>query len=169
MSQQDDGERLVACIPRLRRYARALLGGRADADDLVQDTIERGWDKLSSWRRGSDMRAWLFGIMHNLHVDSQRRPALATEALDDDLALAGADSSASRLALRDMDRALQQLPPEQRDVLLLVALEELSYDEVAAALDIPLGTVMSRLSRARERLRLIMAGQPLPSPLKVVK
>jgi RNA polymerase sigma-70 factor (ECF subfamily) len=169
MSLQDDGERLVACIPRLRRYARALLGGRADADDLVQDTIERGWDKLSSWRRGSDMRAWLFGIMHNLHVDSQRRPALATEALDDDLPLAGADSSASRLALRDMDRALQQLPPEQRDVLLLVALEELSYDEVAAALDIPLGTVMSRLSRARERLRLIMAGQPLPSPLKVVK
>jgi RNA polymerase sigma-70 factor (ECF subfamily) len=169
MPLQDDGERLVACIPRLRRYARALLGGRADADDLVQDTIERGWDKLSSWRRGSDMRAWLFGIMHNLHVDSQRRPALATEALDDDLPLAGVDGSAGRLALRDMDRALQQLPPGQRDVLLLVALEELSYDEVAAALDIPLGTVMSRLSRARERLRLIMAGQPLPSPLKVVK
>lgn len=166
---QDDGERLVACIPRLRRYARALLGGRADADDLVQDTIERGWDKLASWRRGSDMRAWLFGIMHNLHVDSQRRPALATEPLDDDVPLAGADQGAGRLALRDMDRALQQLPAEQRDVLLLVALEELSYDEVAAALNIPLGTVMSRLSRARERLRLIMAGQPLPSPLKVVK
>jgi RNA polymerase sigma-70 factor (ECF subfamily) len=169
MTLQEDSERLVACIPRLRRYARALLGGRAEADDLVQDTIERGWDKLASWRRGGDMRAWLFGIMHNLHVDNQRRPALATETLDDELPLAAADSGAGRLALRDMDRALQQLPPEQRDVLLLVALEELSYDEVAAALQIPLGTVMSRLSRGRERLRLIMAGQPLPSPLKVVK
>lgn len=166
---QDAHERLVACIPRLRRYARALLGGRADADDLVQDTIERGWDRLSSWRRGSDMRAWLFGIMHNLHVDQLRRPALAPEPLDDELPLAGADTTAGGLALRDLDRALQQLPAEQREVLLLVALEDMRYEDVAAALDIPLGTVMSRLSRARERLRLIMLGQPLPSPLKVVK
>ena len=166
---QDERDRLIACIPRLRRYARALLGGRADADDLVQDTVERGWDKLASWRRGSDMRAWLFGIMHNLHVDQQRRPALATEPLDDELTLAAADTSGDGLALRDMDLALQQLPPEQRAVLLMVALEDMRYDEVAAALDIPLGTVMSRLSRARERLRLILQGQPLPSTLKVVK
>jgi RNA polymerase sigma-70 factor (ECF subfamily) len=166
-----DSERLIACIPRLRRYARALLGGRADADDLVQDTVERGWDKLASWRRGSDMRAWLFGIMHNLHVDQQRRPALPTEPLDDELPLAapGGDDAGGRLALRDMDSALRLLPPEQRAVLLLVALEEMRYDEVAAALDIPLGTVMSRLSRGRERLRLLMEGQPLPSPLKVIK
>jgi RNA polymerase sigma factor (sigma-70 family) len=166
-----DSERLIACIPRLRRYARALLGGRAEADDLVQDTVERGWDKLASWRRGSDMRAWLFGIMHNLHVDQQRRPALPTEPLDDELPLAMPGNSAAdgRLALRDMDSALQLLPPEQRAVLLLVALEEMRYDEVAATLDIPLGTVMSRLSRGRERLRLLMEGQPLPSPLKVIK
>ncbi|RFP10060.1 MULTISPECIES: RNA polymerase sigma factor [unclassified Duganella] len=166
---QDERDRLIACIPRLRRYARALLGGRADADDLVQDTVERGWDKLASWRRGSDMRAWLFGIMHNLHVDQQRRPALDTEPLDDELPLAAADTSSDGLALRDMDQALQQLPPEQREVLLMVALEDMRYDEVAAALDIPLGTVMSRLSRARERLRLILQGQPVPSTLKVVK
>ncbi|MBV6321605.1 RNA polymerase sigma factor [Duganella violaceipulchra] len=166
---QDERDRLIACIPRLRRYARALLGGRADADDLVQDTIERGWDKLASWRRGSDMRAWLFGIMHNLHVDQLRRPALATEPLDDELPLAAADTSGDALALRDMDLALQQLPPQQREVLLMVALEDMRYEEVAAALDIPLGTVMSRLSRARERLRLILQGQPLPSTLKVVK
>ncbi len=166
---QDERDRLIACIPRLRRYARALLGGRADADDLVQDTIERGWDKLASWRRGSDMRAWLFGIMHNLHVDRQRRPALATEPLDDELPLAAADTSGDALALRDIDLALQQLPPQQREVLLMVALEDMRYEEVAAALDIPLGTVMSRLSRARERLRLILQGQPLPSTLKVVK
>lgn len=166
---QDERDRLIACIPRLRRYARALLGGRADADDLVQDTVERGWDKLASWRRGSDMRAWLFGIMHNLHVDQQRRPALATEPLDDDLQPAAADTSGDRLALRDMDLALQQLPLEQRAVLLMVALEDMRYDEVAAALDIPLGTVMSRLSRARERLRLILQGQPVPATLKVIK
>jgi RNA polymerase sigma factor (sigma-70 family) len=169
---QEDSERLIACIPRLRRYARALLGGRADADDLVQDTIERGWDKLASWRRGSDMRAWLFSIMHNLHVDRQRRPAPPVEPLEDQelpLAAPGSDLAAHRLALRDMDNALRQLPPEQREVLLLVVLEDLRYDEVAAVLDIPLGTVMSRLSRARERLRLLMEGQPLPSPLKVIK
>jgi len=166
-----DSERLIACLPRLRRYARALLGGRAEADDLVQDTVERGWDRLSTWRRGSDMRAWLFGIMHNLHVDQQRRPVLPTAPLDEELPLAapGGDAAAGRLALRDMDAALRRLPPEQRAVVLLVALEEMSYDEVAAALDIPLGTVMSRLSRGRERLRLLMEGQPLPSPLKVIK
>jgi RNA polymerase sigma factor (sigma-70 family) len=118
------------------------------------------------------MRAWLFSIMHNLHVDRQRRPAPPVEPLEDQelpLAAPGSDLAAHRLALRDMDNALRQLPPEQREVLLLVVLEDLRYDEVAAVLDIPLGTVMSRLSRARERLRLLMEGQPLPSPLKVIK
>ncbi|WP_296002599.1 RNA polymerase sigma factor [Rugamonas sp.] len=168
----DDSARLIACLPRLRRYARALLGDRAAADDLVQDTMERGWDKLASWRRGSDMRAWLFGIMHNLHVDRLRRPALATVALDDERAPPSAEPSTPHrdgLELRDMATALQLLPAEQREVLLLVALEELSYDEVAAALNIPRGTVMSRLSRARERLRLLMLGRPVAAPLKVVK
>ena len=166
----DASASLIACIPRLRRYARALLGAHGGADDLVQDTVERGWDKLASWRRGSDMRAWLFGIMHNLHVDRLRQPALATAPLDDALPLPdpGAEPSA-RLAVRDLDSALAQLPPEQRSVLLLVALEEMSYEQVAATLDIPLGTVMSRLSRGRERLRLLMAGQAVPAPLKVIK
>ena len=166
---QDDSDRLVACIPRLRRYARALMGERAGADDLVQDTVERGWLKLASWRRGSDMRAWLFAIMHNLHADQLRRPALRTVALDDDAALPCAPPGADPLALRDMDAALALLPAEQREVLLLVALEEMTYEEVAGALGIPLGTVMSRLSRGRERLRLLMLGQAPASPLKVVK
>ena len=163
-----DGQRLLDCIPRLRRYARALLGTAADADDLVQDTVARGWDKLASWRPDSDMRAWLFGIMHNLHVDQLRRQPPAAEALDDSLPAAPGDPAA-RLMVRDLDAALRLLPPEQREVLLLVALEELSYQEVAALLQIPPGTVMSRLSRGRERLRLLMEGQPLPSPLKVIK
>ena len=172
---QDDSHSLVACIPRLRRYARALLGDRASADDLVQDTMERGWLKLSSWRQGGDMRAWLFGIMHNLHVDHLRQQAPPMEALTPELAAhwptaapaAGPDGS--RLEIRDMQAALQQLPAEQREVLLLVALEEMTYEEVAAVLQIPPGTVMSRLSRARERLRLIMLGQPPATTLKVVK
>ncbi|SFU94741.1 RNA polymerase sigma factor [Pseudoduganella namucuonensis] len=164
---QDDGNSLVACIPRLRRYARALLGDRASADDLVQDTMERGWRKLSSWHRDSDMRPWLFGIMHNLHVDRLRQPSLQTEEL-------GAEPQQStphtdRLEIRDMQAALQQLPAEQREVLLLVALEEMTYQEVAAVLQIPPGTVMSRLSRARERLRLLMLGQAPVTTLKVVK
>jgi len=166
----DASASLIACIPRLRRYARALLGERAGADDLVQETVERGWRKLASWRPGSDMRAWLFGIMHNLHVDQQRKPVLATEPLDDDLPVAAPNAEpSSGLALRDMDAALLQLPSEQRAVLLLVALEEMTYDEVALVLNIPLGTVMSRLSRARERLRLLMQSPARPAPLKVVK
>lgn len=169
---QDDSASLTACIPRLRRYARALLGDRACADDLVQDTMERGWHKLASWRRGGDMRAWLFSIMHNLHVDQQRQPKSATVALSDELpAPVGTPgpSGSERLEIRDMQAALQMLPAEQREVLLLVALEEMSYEEVAAVLNIPPGTVMSRLSRARERLRLLMLGQSPVSTLKVVK
>jgi len=155
---------LIACIPRLRRYARALTGNRGDADDLVQDTVERGWSRLTLWRHGSDMRAWLFSIMHNLHVD-RFRAARPVEEFDDDTPVASVP--AAGLELRDLESCLRRLPDEQREVLLLVALEEMRYEEVAAALGIPLGTVMSRLSRGRERLRLLMDGQP--TPLKVVK
>lgn len=164
---QDDSASLLACLPRLRRYARALLGDRSEADDLVQDTVERGWSRLSSWRRNSDMRPWLFSIMHNLHVDRLRRSAPEMVELSEELQLAAPPSS--RLEMRDMESALALLPPEQREVLLLVALEEMSYQEVATTLGIPPGTVMSRLSRGRERLRLLMLGHPLPAPLKVVK
>jgi len=167
---QEERDRLIACIPRLRRYARALVGDRAGADDLVQDTVERGWRKLSSWRRGSDMRAWLFGIMHNLYIDQRRRPMVPTETLDEDLDEAAVDAPQDRaLAMRDLESALRALPSEQREILLLVALEEMTYDEVAATLKLPIGTVMSRLSRARQKLRAHMEGRSQPSPLKVVK
>lgn len=163
--------RLIACIPRLRRYARALLGERGAVDDLVQDTVERGWQRLASWRADGDMRAWLFAIMHNLHADQLRDQlrARGTPPPTYDGAGAMADEAAgpdAGLTLRDMDAALQQLAPEQRAVLLLVALEELSYGEVAAALGIPLGTVMSRLSRARERLRQLLQAPPSGQPGK---
>lgn len=166
----DATTQLLDCIPRLRRYARALMGNRVDADDLVQDTIERGWNRLSSWRRGGDMRAWLFSIMHNVHVDQLRAPSLSTDVLEDDTPVPHVGATqGNRLEIRDMESALQQLPAQQREVLLLVALEEMTYEEVAASLDIPVGTVMSRLSRGREKLRALMEGRSVSSPLKVIK
>lgn len=161
---------ILAEIPRLRRYARAMLGDRAAADDLVQDTLERAWSRLFQWRNGSDLRAWLFGIMHNLRVDQLRRPRLPTRSIDeDDFEVPTRPTQADELELRDIESALGQLPDEQREVLLLVALEEMGYAEIAAALGIPIGTVMSRLSRGRERLRLIMNGEQAPTRLKVVR
>lgn len=166
----DDSAAMLACIPRLRRYARALVGDRGGADDLVQDTMERGWSRLSSWRRGSDMRAWLFGIMHNLHVGQARRPVLVTQPLEDDIPVTPVRATqADGLAIRDLESALRLLPSEQREILLLVGLEEMTYEEVASTLSIPLGTVMSRLSRAREKLRASMAGRTMTTSLKVVK
>lgn len=163
-------DQLLACIPRLRRYARALVGDRARADDLVQDTIERGWARLAGWQGGSDMRAWLFSIMHNLRVDQVRRLALSTESLTEDTSMPMTQGSPSTgLELRDIETVLRTLPDEQREILLLVALEELSYDEVAQTLNIPIGTVMSRLSRAREKMRANMEGRPYVPALKVIR
>jgi len=165
----NEAERLVELIPRLRRYARALVGDRASADDLVQDTLERAWAKLHLYRRGTDLRAWLFTVMHNVHVNKVRATRV-TDTLEDELPeLAQRASQGDTLLVRDLDRAIAQLPAEQRAVLLLVTLEEMSYEDVARALGIPIGTVMSRLSRAREKLRMMMLGQGAAAKLKVVK
>jgi len=165
----NEAERLVELIPRLRRYARALVGDRASADDLVQDTLERAWAKLHLYRRGTDLRAWLFTVMHNVHVNKVRATR-ATDTLEDELPeLAQRASQGDALLVRDLDRAIARLPTEQRAVLLLVTLEEMSYEEVARAVGIPIGTVMSRLSRAREKLRMMMLGQGAAAKLKVVK
>ncbi|MGE5472349.1 MAG: sigma-70 family RNA polymerase sigma factor [Bacteroidota bacterium] len=165
-----DSSAILNEIPRLRRYARALLKDRAAADDLVQDTLERAWSRVSQWRAGSELRAWLFSIMHNLRVDQLRRPTLATTALDDHEAdWATRPTQGDRLEVMDIAAALEQLSDEQREVVLLVALEDMSYAEVAAALGIPAGTVMSRLARGRERLRQLMSGQPPVTNLRVVR
>lgn len=159
----DDERLLLSCVPRLRRYAQALTRHCDDADDLVQDTLTRAWSKAGLWRGVADMRTWLFGIMHNLHVDGVRRPRPSLVEMDDDTPeVAVPPGHGDRLRLRDLQAALEQLPIEQRQVVLLVGLEDMSYAEVAAALDIPIGTVMSRLSRGRERLRSLLAGEPAP-------
>ena len=165
-----DDQQLLTWVPRLRRFARALAGNRDDADDLVQDTLERAWAKAGLWRGVADMRAWLFSIMHNLHVDAIRRPKLATVSMDDDTPeVAVAPTQGERLAVLDLQAALDLLPTEQKEIVLLVALEDMAYADVAAALGIPIGTVMSRLSRGRERLRALMDGRDEPVRLKVVK
>ncbi len=165
----NEAKRLVELIPRLRRYARALVGDRATADDLVQDTLERAWAKLHLYRRGTDLRAWLFTVMHNVHVN-RVRAARVTDPLEDEMPeLAQRPAQGDALLVRDLDRAIGRLPADQRSVLLLVTLEEMSYEEVARTLGIPIGTVMSRLSRARDKLRAMMMGQSATAKLKVVK
>jgi len=168
---------LLAHLPRLRRYARALVNNRELADDLVQDTVERALGKLSLYAAGTDMRAWLFTIMHNVFANQMRKSSSRAVHLsvDDDeggslqdLAVSG--NQLSSLEVRDLDYALQRLPLDQRQVVLLVGLEEMSYAEVALALEVPLGTVMSRLSRGRERLRALMSGaSSAAAKLTVVK
>jgi len=167
----DPSVELVSCIPRLRRYARALVGDRGGADDLVQDTVERGWRRIAEWRRDGEMRAWLFGIMHNLHVDQLRARRLQTTALDEEATQpAHAVNPSAGLEIRDMEAALAMLPVEQREILLLVGLEGMTYDQIAGALGLPLGTVMSRLSRGREKLRILMEGKAVRlTSLQVVK
>ena len=151
---------LIEHLPRLRRYARALTGDVNRADDLVQDTLERALAKLDLWQPGSDLRAWLFTLMHNLFVNQirVRRPleTVMEDALDEPVS--GGQMEA--LAARDIHAALAQLPEEQREVLLLVGLEQFGYAEAAQVLGVPTGTVMSRLSRARERMRQMLAGEP---------
>jgi RNA polymerase sigma-70 factor, ECF subfamily len=167
-----DHDALIAQqIPRLRRYARALTGDRSAADDLVQDTLERALGRFHLWRQGSDLRAWLFTIMHNIFVNQARsRARHHHEALEVD---PGAEALRGRdpewLEVRDLANALGRIPDEQRAVLLLVGLEQFSYDEAARILDIPIGTVMSRLSRGRERLRMLLDGDAGAVPLKVIK
>ncbi len=152
-------ELLVAQIPSLRRYARALTGDAWAADDLVQDTLERACSKWRLWLVGSNLRAWLFSVMHNLFVNQLRqsggRRSAAMVDMDEvanDLRAPNTDMTAAL----DLQRCLLRLAPEQREVLLLVSLEAMSYAEVAKVTGAPIGTVMSRLSRARARLQELL-------------
>lgn len=164
---------VVAWLPQLRRYARALTGDPAWADDLVQDTAERALTRVHAFRPDTNLRAWLLTILRHLYVDQLRaRRELAVD--DDDAPWHGLEVPSGQvdsLALRDVQRMLYRLPFEQREVLLLVCVEELSYREVSAVLGVPVGTVMSRLSRAREHMRSLLAdgAQRHPTALKAVR
>jgi len=155
----DFGSLLEHEIPRLRRYARALTRDATRADDLVQSCLVRALAKSHLWQPGTDLRAWLFTILHNQHVNDVRRAV--REGINipvEDVAplLTVPSTQGAALQLRDLDRAMSQLPEEQRQVLLLVGLEGMRYEEVAAVLDVPVGTVRSRLSRGRDMLRHLL-------------
>ncbi|MHA6769220.1 sigma-70 family RNA polymerase sigma factor [Sphingobium ummariense] len=147
-------------IPALRRYARAMLRHRDDADDLVQDVLERAIGGWHGRRKEASLRSWLFTILHNLALDRLRRLARRGMAAPlesvSEARLATPASQEHGTQTRDVLALIALLPADQRSVLLLVAVEELSYAEAAAVLDVPQGTVMSRLARARERLRRMM-------------
>jgi len=162
-----DYEQVVPYIPNLRRYARALVRDRHAADDLVQDTLERAVRKFHLWRPG-DLRAWLFSIMHNVFVNQLKARKISPSAEVDE-SFVGSTTPGWVTDVRDLERGLAALPAEQREVVLMVSLEDMSYQEVSRALGIPAGTVMSRLSRAREKLRRHMDGETTSASLKVVK
>jgi RNA polymerase sigma-70 factor (ECF subfamily) len=153
---------IIDHIPRLRRYARALMRGDAlAADDLVQDCLERALGRLELWRPGSDLRAWLFSIMHNLYVNRLRRQSLEAAVTVNDESLAErAASPHAPVTLTDLERALESLSPDQREIVLMVALEGLAYRQVSVILGVPEGTIMSRLARARAQLRHALSGEP---------
>jgi len=153
---------IEASIPALRRYACALLRSRQDADDLVHKCLVRALDQLHTRRDDGDIRAWLFAIMHNVFL-SQRRQSRRQVAKPDpeptaDISIAAGQETA--LLFRDVVGEFYKLPEEQRQVMLLVTVEDLSYAEAARALGVPLGTVMSRLSRGRQQLRQVSQGEP---------
>jgi RNA polymerase sigma-70 factor, ECF subfamily len=147
---------IEAEIPRLRRYARALTHDAVVADDLVQDCLARALGKLHLWQEGTDLRAWLFTILHHQYVNHIRRSTregVTVRLTGREPMLARPPQQGKRLELRDLERAFAKLPDTQRSAILLVALEGMRYEEVAAVLDVPVGTIRSRLSRGREALR----------------
>jgi RNA polymerase sigma-70 factor, ECF subfamily len=156
MEAGEFGKLLEEQIPRLRRYARALTRNASRADDLVQDCLYRAIRKRHLFQPDTNLRAWLFTILHHQHVNDVRSglregTTVPVEAVAETLGEPATQGSS--LHLRDLDQAMARLPEEQRQVVLLVGLEGLRYEEVARILDVPVGTVRSRLSRAREALR----------------
>jgi len=175
----DFHRRLEEQIPRLRRYARALTRDASRADDLVQDTLLRALNKQHLWQEGTNLRAWLFTLMHNQHVNDVRRSNRDGGNVDvtemASVLVANTDPTASR-QLRELERGLGLLPLEQREAILLVGLEGLRYDEAAIIAGVPIGTVRSRLSRGREALRRILdigeaapAAAAIPQPAELAE
>lgn len=158
-------EQLGSEVPHLRRYARALVFCPSAADDLVQSSLERALSREDQWDPAQGLRSWLFRILHNLHVSAIRRQQ--REARLNRMEFRTDSFNANQESISELDQvrnAMDQLPTDQREVLLLVAVEGFSYEEAASILDVPLGTVQSRLSRARQELRKLTEA-PTISPM----
>ena len=157
----DFADALAQQIPRLRRYARALAHDVAWADDLVQDTLERALQRRWLFRINTNLTAWLFTMLYRLYLNDVTRRRTLPALMEEELPEVAADTD---LGLQiDMQRALARLSTEHRAVIVLIGLEQLSYQEAAEVLGIPIGTVMSRLTRARTQLRTLLSGTPLPA------
>lgn len=165
----DFADELALQIPRLRRYARALTHDAAWADDLVQDTLERALQRRWLFRFGTNLTAWLFTMLHRLYLNEAPRRRMVAVPLEEIAEPAAPGDPAQQI---DLQRALGRLSAEHRAVIVLVGLEQLSYQEVAEVLNVPIGTVMSRLARAREQMRKLLSEHPVSassSPLTRVK
>lgn len=156
---------LVALLPRLRRFARGLTGSLDRADDLVQAACERALARMEQWTPGTRLDSWMFRIVRTIWIDELRARAVrqrAAERQEDEIerAFDGERFMEAHMTMQAVREAVALLPPEQREILLLVAVEGVSYKEAAAILDIPIGTVMSRLARGRAALiRLLQKPQ----------
>jgi RNA polymerase sigma-70 factor (ECF subfamily) len=156
-------QEIEAQIPHLRRYARALTRDVVASDDLVQECLVRALARVHLWQAGTNLRAWLFTILHNQNVNQVRRAVRAgttVELSDAEPRLHRTANQDTKLELRDLDRALGRLPEGQRAVILMIGLEGMPYGEVAEVLGVPIGTVRSRLSRGRDALRRMMGAEP---------
>jgi RNA polymerase sigma-70 factor, ECF subfamily len=164
-------DELETCVPALRRYARALTRNFDRADDLVQDTLERAISRRGLFRPRGPMRPWLFTVLTNLHRNSLRSERRRGQTIDLDTVpdLATPAPQPGHVALAELARAIETLPLDQKEALLLVTLEGLPYQDAADILSIPLGTLMSRLGRARATLRQLTGTEAQPPHLRTVK
>ena len=175
--QVDEVKRLIAGeIPRLRRFALTLVDAPEEADDLVQDCLERAIRKRHLWRRQGSIRSWMYRILYNIFVNQgvrrrlrRRQVPIGEATTDADARLSAPPRQEHHVACRDIGEAMKALPREQHAAIMLVAVEGLSYDEAAAVMDVPVGTVRSRLSRGRERLGVLYAGHDADPMLRRVK
>jgi RNA polymerase sigma-70 factor, ECF subfamily len=157
-----------AILPKLRRYALILTRDAVAADDLVQECVVRALAKMHLWTAGTDLRAWLFMILHNQYISHVRRATRERSILEWNDAVSGSICAPQQMAqlelreleLRELERAIRSLPGEQRSVILLVGLTRATYDDVATACDVPVGTIRSRLSRGRRALRKLTGAAP---------
>ena len=171
MSDHAVDDQLRQVLPRLRRFAHWLTRGAGGADDLVQSTLERALSRWTSRRDDEALRAWLFSVLYRLFLDKRRRSRRYVAALE---RLQSSDEPAQPSVEREVIaqsalEALQQLSPEQRSLLLWVSVEGLSYQEIADILEVPMGTVMSRLSRARAALRSLCEGKIATPRIRLLK
>ncbi|TWG94681.1 RNA polymerase sigma-70 factor (ECF subfamily) [Mesorhizobium sp. J18] len=170
---EEKKQAILAEIPNLRRYARALLRDPDAADDLVQDCLERALSRLDNWQTGESPRRWLFTVMHHLFIDEKRRARrrgrtlVESPAGNEDAAVAPVQLDV--LASRDVLDALQGISADRRAALLLVAVEGLSYAQAATVLEIPTGTLMSRIARGREELRVLLDRARRRKSIRVVE